>query len=326
MITGRQAADPTLVGTFSVTYPSFGGSGGYWVYNPCQPASSGSTTTVLTITAGCMQSTMDLVAVAVNNSNAPIAYLEQTNVAFAPGGSTTMTGAWHAIASVGETVSNLPAFCSNAADPNYPCTVLANRYVPGVHGLVANGTAAPTATLATALAQGAMMQTIVTTNNTPNQQIMQNIDGTQTTYALDVGAQLLPWLCIGTGGCVAGAPAFDAANARITMNVTGTGAIDIFEADVTYVRANTTIFIWRVFGPTPGDVQLPSLPVADGDVTPHATDKQSTTHALIGESDAIAGWRPARLDVMSSKNTCAQPTNATAARYGGTLNRLSRSN
>jgi hypothetical protein len=332
MVTGRQSADPTLVGTFTVTYPSYASGAGYWVYNPCQPAASGSTTAVLTITAGCMQPTMDLVAVALNG-NTPVAYAEATNVAFTPSGSTAIAGPWHALASVTETVSNAPAFCANTSDPNYPCGFEANRYIPGLHGLFTNGI--PGTAVQTALAQYAKAQTIVTTANTQTQTIMQNIDGTLTTYALDLGATLLPWLCTtesascppGTPACcVAAAPSFDATNARLTLSVSGTQPIDIFEVDVTYVRANTTVFIWRVFGPIAGDVQLPSLPVADGDVTPRTGDKQSFTHAMVGESDAIAGWRPARQNVFDSLETCEQPTSATSKRLGGTLNRFSRSN
>jgi hypothetical protein len=156
-------------------------------------------------------------------------------------------------------------------------------------------------------------------NNGPAYQIFTDVvDGTATSYALDFGATQLPWMCQGLPQC----PQFSGPDAKLTIPVTGTGAYDLFEADVTYARGQQ-IFVWRIFGPTAGDVTFPQLPASVAVVRPVATDHQSATHARICESDALAGWRISRQAPFESLATCLQSTDPMARRYPGLHNRLS---
>jgi hypothetical protein len=151
--------------------------------------------------------------------------------------------------------------------------------------------------------------------------ITQTVDASAT-YSLDIGAKTLPWL--GTTG-------YDPATTTVTVPVSGTGAFDIFQADLTYVRSNTIIHVWRVFGPDITDIHFATLPPLPGGESPMpcsgspCTDVQQTHHSRIGESDAIAGYRPARLNVFDSLETCEQSQSPTAKRLPGTFNRFMRS-
>jgi hypothetical protein len=110
--------------------------------------------------------------------------------------------------------------------------------------------------------------------------------------------------------------------------VTGSSAIDIFEADLIWVRSNTVIHVWRVFGPTPGNVVFPTLPNNENPIPcpgTICTDIKQSTHARIGESDAINGYRAARQNVFDSLETCEQSQSPTAKHLPGTFNRFMRS-
>jgi hypothetical protein len=125
-------------------------------------------------------------------------------------------------------------------------------------------------------------------------------------------------MCEKTAQC----PMFSGPNGTLTIPVNGTGAYDLFEADVTFARGQQ-IFVWRIFGPTAGNVTFPQLPASVSVVSPVSNDHQSATHARICESDALAGWSVSRQAPFESLATCLQSTDPTARRYPGTHNRLS---
>src|SRR5262249_45094184 len=110
------------------------------------------------------------------------------------------------------------------------------------------------------------------------------------------------------------------------ITVTGSGSVDLFAADLVYVRNNTEIHVWRVFGPTPGDVHFPTLPLTTNDPTIRGTDKMSATHAFACESDALADYRAAIPDVYAALGTCASSPDPTTRPFSGSHNRLSQSN
>jgi hypothetical protein len=169
-------------------------------------------------------------------------------------------------------------------------------------------------------AASAIVQTTLGTNGPEYQIFTDVIDGTTTTYALDFAAKSLPWMCQKQAQC----PMFSGPNAMMTIPVTGTGAYDLFETDVTFARGQQ-IFVWRIFGPTAGNFTFPQLPASVSTVYPISTDRQSATHARICESDALSGWRAARQDPFVSLATCLQSTDPMARRYPGLHNRLSAS-
>jgi hypothetical protein len=325
-LNGARTADTTAAGTFKISYPAASGATNYTVYYPCGNVSSSQTSNVaLAMKAGCVLSTMDLVVVAGNNSG-PTAWAEAPNVPFANNGSVTVTDTWHPLAQNTASYSVAPSFCGNAQSPDYPCDIQLARYVPELHGF-------HPMTQMTAISSSAM---IMTTSPDSSTAIMQSrvenaagvayqvitdvIDGSAATYAVDLPTRLLPWMCLGTAQC----PQFSDVNAKLTIPLTGAGGYDLFEADANYTRGQQ-IFIWRVFGPTAGDVTFPVLPASVAIVRPQAGDHQSVTHSRICESDALNGWQDARQNPFDALATCTQSTNPTSPRYGGSRNRLSAS-
>jgi hypothetical protein len=319
-LTGRQTADATSAGTFTVSYPAYAGAAGYDVYHPCGKtpvAPANATSQQLTMRVGCKASPMNLVVIANNGGGNPMAYTEIDNVTFASGGSATITDTWHTLSSVMATYTNPTTDVAN---------VQLDRFVPGMKGLrstTAMDGSAVTLTVTSPLTASAAMQSIISPcaiadmncSRPGSQTITQVVDGAST-YTLDLSAKMLPWV---------GPVTYDVPTTTLHVPATGTGAIDLFEADLQYVRANTVIHIWRVFGPNIMDVAFGALPALPGGHSPVPTDTQSVLHARIGESDAIGGYRPARQNVFDSLETCEQSQSPTAKRFPGTLNRFMRS-
>src|SRR5207247_943046 len=138
LLTGTQTADTTAAGSFTVSYPAKPGAAGYEIHGPCGKTTViGMTSGTLPMKMGCLVSPMDLVVIALDSMGYPTAYAEKNNVTFTSGGSTTVTDTWHALASVAATYSNAPSFCASSTDPNYPCTIEIDRFVPDVHGFLA---------------------------------------------------------------------------------------------------------------------------------------------------------------------------------------------
>jgi hypothetical protein len=326
--TGTQPADQTTAGTFKISYPADSGATNYTVYYPCGNVVSSSTNNVsLPMTAGCLLLNMDLVVVAGNNSG-PIAYAEAKNVAFTNNGSTTVTDTWHPLISVAATYANPPAFCADSTNPDYPCDVQLQRFVPDMHGFRATGmtnvaSGAATINVTVPSAMYAAMQTRLENNGPAYQVITSYVPGTGASYSVDFASELLPWMCLGEPQC----PMFSGTDAKLTIPVVGTATYDLFEADVTYSRgpAFTTIYVWRIFGPTAGDVTFPHLPPSIASVRPTSADRQSVTHARIGESLALGSWQAARQNPFDSLATCLQSTDPTAPRYPGPFHRVSAS-
>ncbi|MBV8758997.1 MAG: hypothetical protein JO257_17040 [Deltaproteobacteria bacterium] len=319
--TGAKTADQTSAGTMKISFPA-ASSPGYTVETPCGEVGTTQTNNVaMPMKAGCELATMDLVVTTQTQ------WTEAANVAFANNGSVTVSDAWHAMAPIAASYSNAPAFCADSTDADYPCNAQLARYVPELHGhrTMTSAAIASSASLmvTSPTSSRAIMQTLLTTNGPEYQIFTDAVDGTQTSYMLDVAARELPWMCRKTAQC----PSFSGTAAKLAIPVVGTGNYDLFETDVQFTRApqNTQIFIWRVFGPTAGDVTLPTLPASVATINPTPQDHQSVTHARICESDALTGWRAARQNPFDSLGTCLQSTNPTAPRYGGAHNRVSAS-
>jgi hypothetical protein len=274
---------------------------------------------------------MNVVVIAATSTGAPLAYLEQPGVTYTPGGSTTIAGPWQALASIAATYSN-PTGRVTRAD--------LYRFTPHLRGRNVTGTnnGSGTIQLSSPATATAAMQTIFTCDSATSSECVSNalgtayqthtelVDGTQTTYAHDIGAHLLPWL----------STTYTPSTTTLNVTVTGTGAIDIFQADLRYFRAvsvpacsNQYIYTWRVFGPQPASITFPALPSAlPGDPTVRSTDVQSAYHAFVGESDAIAGYRDAIANPYEALARCEAlgPSLPPTKPLWGTRSRLSRSN
>jgi hypothetical protein len=317
-ISGKQTIDATSLGSFTVTYPAYSGAAKYTVYTPCGSIVFGGTSGSFSMAAGCALSPMDVVVAANSGTGAVLAFAEQTGVTFTPGGTVNVTGPYKPMATISAQYTNPSAKVKS---------IELDRMAPDLRGLRSTATQdtnGGTVTLMTPslTTTHATMQTILSPcamsdpncSETGSQVITKVVDGTQTSYAVDVGATMLPWLA---------PPVYDPATQTIKITQAGSGAYDLFETDLQYVRMNSIIYIWRVFGPTAGDVKLPALP---GGESPTASDIMSATHTWIGESDSLSGYRAARQNVFDARDVCEQSQSPTAKRLAATSSRFMRSN
>jgi hypothetical protein len=314
--------DTTSAGTFSVSYPAYSGASSYAIYDPCGVTAASGTSKQLALQQGCASATMDVLVIASNNAGAQLAWTQEAGVAFTSGGSTTITDTWHALGQVTAMYTNPTSGVAN---------IELDRYAPTMRGARAfksADTAGVTTSLAvtTPLPAHAAMQAVLNPcastdtgcSNAARQIITQVVDGTASTYSLDVGAQLLPWL---------GYPVFAPATTTLSIPIMGTQPIDLFAVDMLYVRNNTDPYRWRIFSPAPlPTLQFPTLPASATDATIKTTDKMSDTHAYACESDAIAGYRAAVTDIYAALDTCISSPDPATKPFGGTLNRFSQSN
>lgn len=280
--------DSTVAGTVTVSFPLFANATSYDVYGPCGQVNGTTSPIVLTIRNSCKQSTMELQVHAFGASGF-LGYIANPNVPFVPGGSATITGPY--LGFTGRTAS-YTNIASNVA------TVGVTRFAPdndgpnaGTSGAPAGGAASFTVTGPTT-STSAFESAITHTANAGQQRIYQTVAGSATTYTLDVGSTLLPWL---------GIPTVDPATRKVTVARDTTGTTndppDAFFSLIEYQRTAgtmTTLFQWLVIGPTAGDFTLPQLPIEVGDVNPKSTDMPLPGIAEIVESDALAGWDAVR--------------------------------
>jgi hypothetical protein len=163
---------------------------------------------------------------------------------------------------------------------------------------------------------GSSPSCLSTASGAASQRITELVDGTATSYALDIGANLLPWV----------KATYVPSTTTLDVMVTGTGSYDIFEANLRYTRGQA-IYTWRLFGPTAGPVQFPTLPAAaPGNPTIVPSDVMSSYQAFVGDSDAIDGYRDAKGNVFEALGTCEASSNASIRPYPGTKNRISQWN
>ncbi len=306
---------------FTVNYSAYGGAAYYEVDSPCGATDTLATNPVILLRAGCVASTMDLVVLAKNSGGSTIAWTSTTGVAFTPNGSTTVTAAWQTPSAITATYTNVPAQVSNIA---------LRRMAPYVREPAVSTSGAVSAGGATLMvnaslpAQAAMHSRFTCTSGTgcvstmAQQTLTQLVDGTQTGYALDVGANLLPWLTA----------LWDPPTTTMQVGVTGTASYDLFQGAIRYTRGQVSqvIYTWRVFGPTAGTFKFPTLPsTVPGDPTIRVNDPQASYVVGVCESDAINGYRDAIENVYEAYGTCLASSSPTIVRFGGTLNRLSQS-
>jgi len=306
---------------FAVTYPSYAGATSYEVHTPCGPTNAGTATTATVyLRTGCSTSTMDIVVYAKSSSTTELAALTRPDVALSAG-STTLSGAWTPVSALTATYSNPTSLVSH---------VTIARHAPYVRGapqeFVKQAVGAPI-TLSTAFPPSAWMRStltcetggpcVTTALGVAQQTYAAKVDGAQTTYTHDIGANLLPWI----------SAAYVPSTTTLDVTVTGSESYDLFEANLKYFRnvgASQVIFTWRVFAPTAEDVTFPALPsTLPGDPTVRTTDTQSSYQAYLCESDAIASYRDAVANPYTALATCESSPVVTTRPPAGTRNRLS---
>jgi hypothetical protein len=309
---------------FTVSFPAYGGATSYEVHTPCGPIDVGtSTSPTLTLRAGCATPTMDVLVFAKTSSTVEAAFAHQANVPFSAGGSLTITDTWHPVSSFGATYSNpttrvtdigmerFSPFVRGAAPASASGTTSGGPLV-----LSANAATSPVAWVRTVFAcpNGAAAECVSSPIGVAQQAITHKIDGAQPSSALDVGATLLPWVNA----------VYMPTTTTIDMTVTGSGTYDLIETNLRYVRAGTTIYTWRVFGPIATSHTFPVLPATlPGNPTILPTDTQSAYQVYLCESDAISGYRDAIKNPYKALGTCESTSSPTALPAAGTINRLS---
>jgi hypothetical protein len=306
-----------------VSFPAYGGATSYEVHTPCGPVDVGTSTSPnLTLRDGCATATMDVLVFAKTSSTVEAAFAHQASVAFTAGGSVTITDTWHPVSSFTATYTNPTTRVTD---------VDMSRFSPYVRGgapvsatgtttggdvmLTANAPTSPAAWMRTVFTcpNGAGADCISSAIGVAQQTITQEVDGTQSTYALDVGATLLPWVNA----------VYTPTATTLDITITGAGTYDLFETNLRYARGQT-IYTWRVFGPIAASHTFPALPsTLPGNPTITPTDTQSAYQVFLCESDAINGYRDAIKNPYRALATCESTSSPTLAPVTGTLNRTS---
>lgn len=281
----------TTDGTFTVSYPSYSGATYYDVVGPCGYYNAQTALSyAMTITTDCKQSAMDILVVA-NNASGPIGYLEKPNVAYTPGGSTFVSGSYLLPATFSASYTNVDASVTG---------ITFTRYVPARNGFttVNSGTPANGTLSLNTLALNGQSSRVQTRASRPNElnNVFQNMAGNLTSYSMDMGATLLPWLNM---------PVVDLANKKVMIPVDTTGTTsdkpDVFVTSFSYSRTNgsagTTSYRWFVIAPEAADITLPPLPADVGDVLPQSTDTLGTVLAVMDDTSTTT-WDDARVNAV----------------------------
>lgn len=308
---------------FTVSYAAYAGAQTYEVHTRCGTTDVGLVTAAqLALPVGCMASTMNIEVLAKTTAGATLAWMQQANVAITSGGAVTLADTWHAPSQLVATYMNPTPLVTEIGLARF------SPYVRGIPVAETTGAATATTMLAVAVSKPASAEVVTqllcpsgsscltTGSGAARQTIAHVVDGTAGTYALDIAANLLPWV----------KAVYVPATATLDVMVTGTAPIDLFEANLRYTRGQA-IYTWRVFGPLAQSVTFPTLPAtAPGNPTVQPTDVMSSYQAFVGESDAIDGYRAAIVSPFEALATCESSSNPSLQPYGGTKNRLSQWN
>lgn len=315
LVFGSVTPKQVVAGTFTVNFTPLGGTGNHYVvYGACPYKMTQTGSAVLAFDTSCLLSTMEIQVHAYDSANNSLGYLDSPAVPFVDGGSATMGTNWQQYMAFAAQYANIPAGVTS---------VRMERYAPDFFGYTSISSGSPSgATMSLSgtgpATAGAQVETILRRGDGSAQLVRQSVAGDATTYDLDVGANLFPWL---------GAPTLDPATGHVTVPVDAAGTSgpppDLFRVATAFSRSNppsdagvssTTNVQWYVFGPRAGDVTLPTMPSEIGELNPRAGDTVGQSRAYLFDADTIDGYDPAR-----------QNTWAPGAVRGSTLVRSSAS-
>jgi hypothetical protein len=112
------------------------------------------------------------------------------------------------------------------------------------------------------------------------QWVREWVDGCATSYQLDVGASLVPWVS---------APTLDVDHQTLSVPVNGTGAADLVVAQ-TMLQRGSSYINWEFVAPTGGGLEFPALPPPLDQYLPQAGDTQGSTAAWVIGVDGMGGY------------------------------------
>jgi hypothetical protein len=185
------------------------------------------------------------------------------------------------------------------------------NYASDSPGFVTPSTSSAMTTVSGPAAATTAMKTYFYQTGGAQQQVIENIGGTDTTYAVDAATTLLPWI---------GQVTFDLSGKIVVpLDHTGTtsDAPDLLYAEGSYSRmidAQTSQnVIWIAAGPGGGDVTLPKLNANLAFLNPRLTDTASGfSQAVMLESSVINGWDDVRPNLFGLINSFDQLRGSTA--------------
>jgi hypothetical protein len=322
---GANQATATKALRFTVTYATYTGADHYEVHTRCATTNVGTATSAaLDLPVGCAASPLDIEVHAKSSAGVTLAATQQANVTVTAGGSTTITDTWHAPAQLTATYTNPTTMVTGIGLERY------SPYKRGTPVAQASGPVTATTTLMANVSQparavissqftcpmGTSPDCLATVSGSAAQTISQVVDGTQSAYALDVGANLLPWI----------KALYVPQTTTLQITTAGSGAFDVVETNLRFTRGQN-IYTWRVFGPAAETVAYPALPAtAPGDPTIRPTDVESGYQAFIGDSDVVNGYRDAIKSPFEALGTCESSASLMVKPYPGTMNRISQWN
>ena len=145
--------------------------------------------------------------------------------------------------------------------------------------------AAPTVTaqLAGPGAPAAYAETELVSTAQASQWIEEQIDGCATSYRLDVGKALLPWVA---------APTIDAAAGVMHVPTSGAGTPDLVAAQVMLQRGDGYVD-WELVAPHGGDLALPTLPSGLEAYMPQPSDSIHSASVFLLAGDGLGGYAAA---------------------------------
>jgi hypothetical protein len=316
---------------YTVTFTAYAGAQSYVVYTSCGGTNVGTTLNpTLVLHAGCVKSPTHIAVVAIGAGPSPIAYAKNLDVTIAANGNHTINDTWHSMASVSSTFSNATnrvlSFSTERYEPYLRIAAVGSggASTGGPVTVYPQSMASPLAFMKTRLECPAGQSADCISNNvgTAIQTITERVDGTAATYSLDIGANLLPWV----------SGEYKPQTTSIDVTVTGSGAIDLFEANLRYTGATTTarngyIYNWRVFGPLAQSITFPTLPSdLPGDPTVQTTDVQSQYQLWACETDGVSGYRDAIKNPYQALAICEANPSLTTKPLTATKSRVSRWN
>lgn len=237
----------TSAGMFKLVYPAAPGNGQYLVYGPCAGGNAGNATTVmLPMSAECIDSSSELLVVAVNTNQ----YLVAENVTITSGGAYTFPGPWL------DLTGTLEGDYTNL--PNDVTGVQMFSRIPTAQGFSTGSGGAPTGGAVTlgAFTPGVGdvdVTSAFSSSGGGNRTVSRQTDPVGP-YLFD-GSTLMPALAT---------PSFDVATE--TMTVDSAGTPDVVIAGLSYGAVE-----WYLVEPAGGAIVLPALP-SDMAPMPTASD------------------------------------------------------
>ncbi len=282
---------PTLsAGSFTVNFTPIVGAAAfnYEVFGPCGSVTTTTGTATLPMVNNCKLDTMEIAVFATSSAGQPAGYLSMAGVPFINGGSVTIPqGAFKPDVTFNASYTDISADVTN---------ITLARSVPDGFGFAEQTNMATTgATLALSLPAPELTTALAASKfvgpANASQQLFQNLAGNTTTYQVDVGANLLPWL---------GQASLDVTTGVLSMPADSTGtsgdAPDLVLYETAYSRGTLAPinFAWVVFGPSAGNVTLPMMPAALGNVNPQAGDTAGTSLGFSFDSDQFTGYDAVR--------------------------------